>query len=492
VIEKLAKTYARFFRIVPILWELEPMLASGHFQDQITPPSESDIVVLIVWSRLGTPLPPKTETREYRGIDGRVPVTGTEWEFEDALASQKRRGAPDLLAYRKQADPIVSLKDKAAKALAEDQWDKLEAFWSCWFTNRGEFRAAFNAFANLDEFEARLEHDLKSLIERRIERSRAAEQGAPAPTWYAGSPFRGLESYWFEHAPIFFGRSAMIKAAVEQAAWNAERGRAFLLILGASGTGKSSLAQAGVLPALTGRGIVPGVGLWRRAVMRPAGHPDGPFAALAEALIGDRALPELLSARQDTASLARHLRAAVDDPAFPIVGALDQIEDAGRKKGDLLAIETARLVLVVDQFEELFTTAEATAEDRLAFVRCLDGLARSGRMFVIATMRSDYWHRSAEAPLLVEMAAGEGRLDLLAPTQDEIMEMIRQPAEAAGLGFERDPARDIRLDATLAAEAAEEPGTLPLLSFLLDEIYKKDSGGRPNANIWFGKGVRRA
>src|SRR5580704_1550282 len=107
VIEKLAKTYARFFSIEAILWEVEPMLASGHFQDQITPPSETDILVLIVWSRLGTALPVATATRTYRGIDGRTPVTGTEWEFEDALAAQKSRGAPDLLAYRKATDPTA-------------------------------------------------------------------------------------------------------------------------------------------------------------------------------------------------------------------------------------------------------------------------------------------------------------------------------------------------------------------------------------------------
>jgi hypothetical protein len=101
VIEKLSKIYARFFALEPVLWEVEPRLASGHFQDQIIAPSEADILVLIVWSRLGTPLPPKTATRKYRGVDGRVPVTGTEWEFEDALAVQRHRGAPDLLAYRK-------------------------------------------------------------------------------------------------------------------------------------------------------------------------------------------------------------------------------------------------------------------------------------------------------------------------------------------------------------------------------------------------------
>src|SRR3954453_21923441 len=98
-IEKLAKVYARHFDISPVLWESEPMLASGHFQDAILPPSESDIVALILWSRLGTPLPPRTDVREYRGSDGRVPVTGTEWEFEDALQASKAKGSPALLAY---------------------------------------------------------------------------------------------------------------------------------------------------------------------------------------------------------------------------------------------------------------------------------------------------------------------------------------------------------------------------------------------------------
>lgn len=78
VISRLKREFVRFFEISAVLWEYEPMLSSGHFQDIIDPPSAADIVVLILWSRLGTPLPAKTETREYKGLDGRTPVTGTE------------------------------------------------------------------------------------------------------------------------------------------------------------------------------------------------------------------------------------------------------------------------------------------------------------------------------------------------------------------------------------------------------------------------------
>src|ERR1700676_3755148 len=100
VIDKLAQEYGRFFQLEAYRWEHEPMLASGHFQDVIDPPSSFDIVILILWSRLGTPLPEKTGVREYRGLDGRVPITGTEWEYEEALRAARASGAPDILAFR--------------------------------------------------------------------------------------------------------------------------------------------------------------------------------------------------------------------------------------------------------------------------------------------------------------------------------------------------------------------------------------------------------
>src|SRR5229473_2716564 len=104
VISLLKREFARFLDISAVLWEYEPMLSSGHFQDIIDPPSSADIVVLILWSRLGTPLPARTATREYRGRDGRAPVTGTEWEYEDALQAREKRGVPDLLVYRRFAE----------------------------------------------------------------------------------------------------------------------------------------------------------------------------------------------------------------------------------------------------------------------------------------------------------------------------------------------------------------------------------------------------
>ncbi len=477
VIEKLAKDYVRYFDIKPYLWETEPMLASGTFQDAIVPPDEADIVVLILWSRLGTSLPGE----KYRGIDGRAPVTGTEWEFETALSAKQRRGAPDLLAYRKIVAPKAEYKTQSDILELGQQLQKLDAFWSRYFVDRGEIRAAYSSFEDVDSFEAKLEGDLRGLIERRVADIKTAPQ-APAAIWLTGNPFRGLEAFRFEHAPIFFGRSEATKTAVEHLVENAESGRPFLLVLGASGAGKSSLAQAGIVPALTVRGVVPGVGRWCRAVVRPAGHPEGPFAALAKGLTDVDGLPELLTG-QGLAALAAHLESAAANPGFPIVSALTAREQSAQRDGDLLAFEQVRLILVVDQLEELFTHGNSTAARREAFILCLKGLMNSGRVLVVATMRSDHWHRAAETPLLVELAEGKGRLDLLPATQAEITEMIRRPAEAAGLSFETDPRTEIRLDAALAEEASLEPGALPLLSFLLDALYARDVVARHDSTL---------
>jgi hypothetical protein len=494
VVQKLARDYARFFKIEPYLWEYEPMLASGHFQDAIEPPSASDIVVLIVYSRLGTALPQSTGTREYRGIDGRAPVTGTEWEFEEALAAHRAKGAPDLLAYRKLGDPGASLSDPARRAEQERQWDALEHFWRLHFEGAGVFLAGSAKFRNLDEFDQKLESDLGRLIERRIAQLDDAGPVSAGESWFKGSPFRGLSAYEFEGAPVFFGRDAQIREALTRLQGAAQQGAAFLLMLGASGSGKSSLARAGLLPALFAPKAVPGVGIWRRAAMRPGEGDDDPVAGLVRALTSGPAsqgvgLPELLSPGSSLEEFTAHLAAAADNPAFPLRAALERVANEARRTLGLLPHETARLVLLVDQLEELFTR-RIEAERRDLFLRILAGLAKSGVVWIVATMRNDLWHRAAEAPRLIEIVENGARLDLLRPDGAQLIEIIRRPAAAAGLVFEADPEHGVGLDAVIARAAAEEPGILPLLSVMLDELYARDIGsadaqGAPRRTLRF-------
>ncbi len=412
VVDKVAQDFSRFFTFETYRWEHEPMLASGHFQDAIEPPSKADIVILIIWSQLGTPLPERTGAREYRGLDGRAPVTGTEWEYEDALKAAREHGAPDILAFRNVSPASIDTRDSAAREKSLKQLDALNAFWKRHFADRGVFLAAYDEYRTIEEFAQRLEESLRKLIERRI----AALQGAQtqAAIW-PDDPFRGLESYEFEHAAIFFGRDGLVAKAAEQLAAGARAGTAFLLVSGPSGSGKSSLVKAALLPRLTKPQRIQGAAFLRRAVFRPGDGGGDVILGLVETLTrrGPEAvgLPEMLGPGQDAAKLAAHLRAAIDEPDFVFAGALGHLTQAARLDGHLLAFEEAKLILVIDQLEELFTTSAISVADRQLFVRLIGNLARSGAVWVIATLRADFWHRAAEVPELVALAQGNGRLE---------------------------------------------------------------------------------
>ena len=162
--------------------------------------------------------------------------------------------------------------------------------------------------------------------------------------------------------------------------------------------------------------------------------------ALTRAGDSDVGLPELIAPGQDAAQargpFARRSRRAglsVRQRARPF--------DRGRPRSQVACSpsRSAKLILVVDQLEELFTVPGISPEDRRLFIQLLAGLARSGAVWVIATLRADFWHRAAEIPELIALAEGQGRIDLAAPSPAELAEMIRKPAQAAGLSFEVHP-----------------------------------------------------
>jgi tetratricopeptide (TPR) repeat protein len=470
VLGRLKRDFARFFKISPELWEYEPMIAAGTFQDVIIEPASTDIVVLILWSRLGTPLPPRTALRDYQGIDGRTPVTGTEWEFENALRAARERQArdepatPNILVYKKDADGVIRGKTASKLDEAVRQMAALEQFWSRYFESPdGHFTLAFNSFTSLDSFEQQFEAHLRALLHKRIE----AEQLKPA-TW-PGNPFLGLMSFEFEHANIFFGRATAVQEITETLAHRAETGKAFILVAGASGCGKSSLVKAGVVPALFEPGVVPGIALWRRVAIRPSGA-GGMADRLAAALIGVGALPELASLGVTPDQLCGELqRGEVLSLRYGL------IEAARQKSGpDAGPAPMGRLVLVIDQLEELFTDSKLPPAEREWFVDLLIKLAASGFVWVIATMRSDFFAQMATFPSLRDQCSGNGLYHLLPPRSEETDQMIRLPAEAAGIAFEVDALNGIGLDQELRSAASSNPYSLPLLEFTLDELYRRD------------------
>lgn len=465
VVQRLRKEFARFFDVAAVLWEYEPMLASGHFQDVIEPPSKTDIVVMILWSRLGTALPPD----RYQGMDGRTPVTGTEWEFEDALKSKRERGSPDLLVYRKAAAAVASFTAEAQLRAAGAQWTALEGFWARHFVDPdGSFKAGFHTFADLDAFEHLLEDHLRSLLRQRLPAHAVADR-ASAITWHQGSPFRGLQAFEPEHAEIFFGRAQAEREVTEALLRRADQGPSFLLVLGASGSGKSSLVKAGVLSHLRAPGVLSQVAELRHVIVRPGERPEDPIGMLAQSLLRT-GLPELAALGISDVDLAQQWRSAPQDAALHI--------RPGQKRAAEGQAGAVALAVIVDQFEELFTLPQVDGATRDLFIAILAGLAREtsdpSRAWVIATMRSDLYHHTAQNPLLAKLAQGPGQYHLAPMRAAELEQTIRQPAEVAGLDFELDEHSGLSLDGILLDAAAKDTAALPLLEFALEELYRRD------------------
>ncbi len=223
-------------------------------------------------------------------------------------------------------------------------------------------------------------------------------------------PFKGLASFDLADAKYFFGRERLVAALVARSV-----GAPLLGVVGPSGSGKSSVVRAGLLPALAG-GVLPGSDEWPQVLIRPGEHP------LAE------------------------LRGATSD---------------------LSADE--RIVLAVDQFEEVFTACRDEHE-RTAFIDALVSVAeRDGGGLVVLAVRADFYGRCAAHRALSGLL-GAGHVLVGPMDRDELRRAIELPAMRAGLEVEAE------LVEALVADLDDEPGALPLLSAALLELWQQRDG----------------
>ncbi|KGJ98460.1 response regulator [Thalassotalea sp. ND16A] len=152
--------------LVPVFWEDEPLLASDTFQAQISPAKDCDIYIGIFWSRLGSKLP-ETITRE----DGSRYFSGSEYEFEDAIAGYKEKGVPQILVYRKTSEIIIPLQNREQVMDSLEQKEKVENFIQQWFMSQDNesYSGAFHGFASEDDFSLILSKHLKKLVLNQLE-----------------------------------------------------------------------------------------------------------------------------------------------------------------------------------------------------------------------------------------------------------------------------------------------------------------------------------
>ncbi|MDX2090499.1 MAG: protein kinase [Kofleriaceae bacterium] len=255
------------------------------------------------------------------------------------------------------------------------------------------------------------------------------------------SPYAGLSSFQENDAGKFFGRNREIAAMVTRI-----RDRPLMAVVGPSGVGKSSFVRAGLVPALKRSGEN-----WETLVIRPGRKPIESLAGVISPMVATAA--NLADEMDEQSKLVERLR---KEP-----GHLGHVL-RGRSRRD-----NRKLLLFIDQFEELFTQV-ADEEERKAFMASLSACAddATSPLRVVVSVRADFLDRVSEDPqFLAELT--QGLFFLGAPSREGLREAITQPAELAGFKYENDTIVEDML-----VHLSTTPGALPLLQFAASQLWE--------------------
>lgn len=446
VISDLSRVYQDYVILEPILWEDLPLEATGSFQegiDYFLNQSPIDIAVFILWSRLGTKL-----GSSFLKEDGSEYDSGTEYEYDMMYTLRQRTKQPKIMVYVKDTEPQFVGISSYIKELLE-QKDKLDSFIEEKFKDRETgTNYAYWQFNKQQTFEERLRVHLTRLIKDRIGSDVLVRE-------WEGNPYVGLRSYTMDESSIFCGRKGLIYDIVGKLFANSENGeKPTLFVLGESGSGKSSLIKAGVLPQLvetSSNGKSFGV-----EILTPSSFRGHVYNGLVDLVL--KYFPSLKSN-----PVASDLRNRIQDNY-----------DFKYLRHALTQDETMQVPIVfIDQFEELFTDNLITDEERKHSLHLLRGLCETRQIIMVFSMRNDFYSRFTSYPELGLLKSMSLVIDIPNVSASDIAEIIEEPARKVNKPWARDE-KGISLSKKIIEEAVRLQ-SLPLIEFALSELYIESS-----------------
>ena len=457
IIDQLSREYLPYFELRAILWEEEALTADRTFQAGLTQPEDCDIVLVILWTRLGSPLPQEP----YRGM------TGTEWEFVNAVEASAQQGSPEVLVYKKTAPKLVDITDASLAREAVEDRRRLEAFFQAhFFFDDNSFRRAFRTFDNATAFRDLVATQLRKLLNRRISAERRAISG---DLHWQGSPFRPGRPFEIGDQRIFTGREQEARDLLQHLDRLSGDDASFLLVTGPSGSGKTSLLRAGVLSRLTRPFQFDEIASIRACLVDPTAATEGPLAALASALCSAAVLGEPLAGFGLDASALKRLLTSEPELAAQQIGSAMAVAPSGPSSSD-----GNRLLLLLDPLEPV---VEQASDDELqALARALRALAEAATIWVIAVLRSDAVPTLERLPALQPLIQEHNWIDIGPPSSVHIRQMVEIPARIAGIELdanEGDEHNERELVAHIEADADRIRLWPPLLQPVLDRIYQQ-------------------
>lgn len=444
VISDLSRAYRDYVILEPILWEDLPLEATGSFQggiDYFLKLSPIDIAVFILWSRLGTKLG-SSFCRE----DGSEYNSGTEYEFDMMYTLWQRTKQPRIMVYVKDAEPQFVGTTSHIKELLE-QKDRLDQFIEEKFRDRETgTNYAYWQFDKQQTFEERLRTHLTRLIKEQIGNEVFVRE-------WEGNPYVGLRSYTMDESSIFCGRKGLIYDIVGKFLADNEYGeKTALFVLGESGSGKSSLINAGVLPQLLETSI--NGKNFSAEIITPSSFRGHVYDGLVNQVL-------------------RYFPSLEDNPvASDLQKGIPENYDFKYLRHALLHnTTTIAPIFFIDQFEEIFTDSLITDDERKRSLHLLRGICETQQIFMIFSMRNDFYSHFTSYPELGLIKSISHVIDVPSVSTSDITEIVEEPARKVNKRWARDET-GFSLNKKLIEDAVSLQ-SLPLIEFALSELYNE-------------------
>ncbi|TMN74701.1 transcriptional regulator [Pseudoalteromonas sp. S1727] len=392
-----------------------------------------------------------------------------EWQVNPATNSL-RRGAQLKQLEPKAMDVLLLLCEKQGELVSSE-----EIINHCWATVAvgdnplhkviTQLRKVFDDKANDPQYIETIRKRGYRVIAK-IDFPLNEEQKATHAKWQGSSPFVGLSAFTPNEAKVFFGRTKQITTLLQRVSAQISYGRAFSLLLGASGSGKSSLVNAGILPALMSESGFDGFRVESYCQLDFADISKGRLLLdLASTLLDLEINDAPVFSNMSAETLSELLQNTPEHVISYCQTALSQ------QNSDIKPY----LFLFIDRLEVLLSSPIFSESERSHFLSIIELLATSNYMIIFSACRNDFYPHVVNQPSLMAGKANGAHFDLLPPTRSELKQMIRLPALAAGLSWQLDPEHQTPLDETLCNDTANNPDALPMLQYTLQQLYLQRS-----------------
>lgn len=313
------------------------------------------------------------------------------------------------------------------------------------------------------------------------------EQARASETkWRDASPYVGLNAFSANESQVYFGRDALIRDLVSRSSELFNRKRPLLMVLGPSGSGKSSLIHAGFLPKLLEKQGVNGLHAHDYLSVDLADiNPNGnPFAII------DEIAAHMLDWGNDEKAVFEGYSVSLlaDKLLTSPQSIVDIVERYCEEHEHHTKSTYSFYAIILDRLEVFLADTKIENKDKQAVFTLLETLSQSNLFLVVLISRNDFYPLISNFEVLMKNKSRGAHVDIAPPSLSELGQIIKLPALAAELQWERDGTTNATLDDVILSDASLEPNCLPLLQYTLQELYLQRDGNLLKRDTYYALG----